>query len=116
MVTNTPGYDELIMYLTQHLSIFEKPGKVAEGAPTVISFIEDDIAEQIMTFCQQHKGLTTEQRSLIVREIDGIVYDLQEVLSGVINQPVTVEQKEFIDEFAGLVKNLFDSAFSNAGQ
>lgn len=113
MVTNTQGYDDLIMYLTQHLSLFEKPGQVAPGAPTVISFIEDDIAEQIMIFCQQHKGLDTEQRSIIVREIDGIVYDLQEVLSGVINQPITIEQKEFIDEFACLVKNLFDSAVAD---
>ena len=110
MVTDKQGYDELIMYLTQHLSIFEKPGKVASNAPTVISLIEDDIAEQIIAFCQQHTELDTDQRSEIVREVDGIVYDLQEVLCSVLNQPVTIEQHEFIDEFSGLVKNLFDSA------
>jgi hypothetical protein len=45
-----------------------------------------------------------------VREVDGIVYDLQEVLSSVTEQRVTKEQREFIEEFAGLVKNLFDAA------
>ncbi len=112
MVIDKHGYDELIMYLTQNLSLFEKSGKVNPGAPTVMSLIEDDIAEQIINFCQQHEELTVDDRSLIMREVDGIVYDLQEVLSGVLNQPVTVEQHEFIDEFAGLVKNLFDAAVS----
>ena len=65
-----------------------------------------------MLICEQHTNLNTEQRSLIVREVDGIVYDLQEVLSSITSQPVTVEQHEFIDEFASLIKNLFDSAVS----
>lgn len=59
MVTNQQGYDDLIMYLTQHLSIFEKPGEVAENAPSVITLIEDDIAEQIIVVCQQHTELDT---------------------------------------------------------
>ena len=47
-----------------------------------------------------------------MREVDGIVYDLQEVLSSVTSHTVTVEQHAFIDEFAGLVKNLFDNAIN----
>lgn len=112
MVIDQQGYDELIMYLTEHLSLFEKSGEVKAGAPTVMALIEDDIAEQIINFCTQHEDLSVDDRSLIMREVDGIVYDLQEVLSGVLKQPVTVEQHAFIDEFAGLVKNLFDSAVS----
>ncbi|MCF6458993.1 DUF3802 family protein [Pseudoalteromonas sp. MMG024] len=112
MVIDQQGYDELIMYLTEHLSLFEKPGEVRPGAPTVMALIEDDIAEQIINFCMQHEDLSVDDRSVIMREVDGIVYDLQEVLSGVINQPVTIEQHAFIDEFSGLVKNLFDSAVS----
>lgn len=100
------------MYLTEHLSLFEKPGEVRPGAPTVMALIEDDIAEQIINFCMQHEDLSVDDRSVIMREVDGIVYDLQEVLSGVVNQPVTIEQHAFIDEFSGLVKNLFDSAVS----
>ncbi len=114
MVLDRQGYDDLIMYLTQNLALFEKPGQIKPGAPTVIELIEDVIADNVMRICQQHKELNTEQRSLIVREVDGIVYDLQEVLSSVTNQPVTVEQRAFIDEFASLVKNLFDSAVAES--
>ena len=112
MVLNRQGYDDLIMYLTQNLALFEKPGEIKSGAPTVIELIEDVIAENVIRICQQHPDLSTEQRSQIVREVDGIVYDLQEVLSSVTSHTVTVEQHAFIDEFAGLVKNLFDNAIS----
>ena len=112
MVLNRQGYDDLIMYLTQNLALFEKPGEIKPGAPTVIELIEDVIAENVIRICQQHPDLSTEQRSQIVREVDGIVYDLQEVLSSVTSHTVTVEQHAFIDEFAGLVKNLFDNAIS----
>ena len=112
MVIDQQGYDGLIVYLTEHLSLFEKSGEVAPDAPTVMALIEDDIAEQIINFCMQHSQLNVDVRSTIIREVDGIVYDLQEVLSGVLNKPVTKEQHAFIDEFAGLVKNLFDSAVS----
>jgi hypothetical protein len=75
-----------------------------------MELIEDVIAEHVIKICEQNTSLSTEQRSLIVREVDGIVYDLQEVLSSVTEQRVTKEQREFIEEFAGLVKNLFDAA------
>ncbi|NWL15087.1 MULTISPECIES: DUF3802 family protein [unclassified Pseudoalteromonas] len=112
MVLNRQGYDDLIMYLTQNLALFEKAGEIKPGAPTVIELIEDVIAENVIRICQQHPDLSTEQRSQIVREVDGIVYDLQEVLSSVTSHTVTVEQHAFIDEFAGLVKNLFDNAIN----
>ncbi|WP_372859139.1 DUF3802 family protein [Pseudoalteromonas sp.] len=112
MVLNRQGYDDLIMYLTQNLALFEKPGEIKPGAPSVIELIEDVIAENVILICQQHPDLSTEQRSQIVREVDGIVYDLQEVLSSVTSHTVTVEQHAFIDEFAGLVKNLFDNAIN----
>lgn len=110
MVIDQQGYDELIMYLTENLSLFEKQGVVQPGAPKVMALIEDNIAEQVIRFFMQHEDLSVDDRSVIMREVDGIVYDLQEVLSGVLNQPVTIEQHAFIDEFVGLVKNLFDSA------
>ena len=100
MVLDRQGYDDLIMYLTQNLALFEKSGEIKPGAPTVMALIEDVIAENVMLICEQHTELNTEQRSLIVREVDGIVYDLEEVLSNTISQPVTVEQHAFICEFA----------------
>ena len=114
MVLDRQGYDDLVMYLTQNLALFEKPGQIKPGAPTVLELIEDVIAENVMLLCEQHTELQTEQRSQIVREVDGIVYDLQEVLSSITNHTVTVEQHAFIDEFAGLVKNLFDNAVAES--
>ena len=40
MVLNRQGYDDVIMYLTQNLALFEKPGEIKPGAPTVIELIE----------------------------------------------------------------------------
>lgn len=110
MVIDKQGYDDLIMYLTAHLAVFEQAGHTEAGAPKVMELIEDAIATNVMRICEQHPNLTTEQRSAIVREVDAIVYDLQEVLSRITDKPVTQEQREFIDEFVGLIKNLFDSA------
>ncbi len=113
MVIDKQGYDDLILYLTDNLSLFERQGEVTKDAPTVMALIEDSISDHVMRFFQQHPELNTDDRGLIVREVDGIVYDLQEVLSSVANRPVTVEQKEFIDDFTGLVKNLFDAAVAD---
>lgn len=114
MVVERQGYDDLILYLTQNLAMFEKPGTVMANAPSMMAYIEDVIAEQVMTICQQYPQLDTEQRSQIVREVDGIVYDLQEVLSSVTDHPITHEQQVFVQDFAGLVKNLFDDAICAA--
>ena len=55
MVLNRQGYDDLIMYLTQNLALFEKPGEIKPGAPTVIELIEDVIAENVIRIC--HNGV-----------------------------------------------------------
>jgi hypothetical protein len=110
VVTNKEGYEHLIQYLTDNLGLFEQKSAYAACGKTVMELIEDNIVEHIMNICQQHQELEPNHRSIIVREVDGIVYDLQEVLSGILEQVVTVEQEEFIGEFAGLIKNLFDTA------
>jgi hypothetical protein len=110
VVTNKEGYVHLIQYLTENLDLFEKQGTASTCGRTVLELIEEHIVNHIMNICQQHQQLEANHRSIIVREVDGIVYDLEELLSGILDYPVTVEQEEFIEEFAGLVKNLFDSA------
>ena len=67
------------------------------------------MSEQIMSLCNQNEALTFNNRNTIIREIDAIVHDLEEILSGVVNNSVTDEQLEFIKEFAILIKNLFDT-------
>jgi hypothetical protein len=109
MVTDTEGYIHIIEYLTDHLSLFENSANTDSTQSSVLEVIEQEMSEQIISLCNQNETLTFNQRNTIIREIDAIVYDLQEILSGVMNNSVTNEQLEFIKEFAILIKNLFDT-------
>ncbi|MGJ8691008.1 MAG: DUF3802 family protein [Thalassotalea sp.] len=109
MVTDSDGYIHIIQYLTEHLSLFENAASADPAAQTVMTEIEEQLSEQIISVCTQNESLTFNQRNTLIREIDSIVYDLEEILSRVVNNPVTDPQKEFIHEFAMLIKNLFDT-------
>ncbi|MEW6995232.1 DUF3802 family protein [Colwelliaceae bacterium MEBiC 14330] len=109
MVTDTDGYIQIIEYLTEHLSLFENSTAPKKANETVMSTIEVELSEQIISVCSQNENLTFNQRNAIIREVDAIVYDLEEILSGVVNNPVNEAQQAFIHEFAGLIKNLFDT-------
>jgi hypothetical protein len=109
MVTDTEGYIHIIEYLTAHLSLFENSSDTGNAKSSVLEVIEQEMGEQIITLCNQNQALTFNQRNAIIREVDAIVYDLQEILSGVVNNSVTTEQLAFIKEFAILIKNLFDT-------
>jgi hypothetical protein len=109
MVTDTDGYISIIEYLTEHLTLFENSTDAEFGADSVMEVIEQELSEQIITVCSQNEVLTFNQRNTIIREVDAIVYDLEEILSGVVNNPVSNEQLLFLKEFALLIKNLFDS-------
>jgi len=100
MVTDTEGYTHIIEYLAEHLSLFENSIAVNKNANSVMAIIEIELSEQIISVCSQNEMLTFNQRNTIIREIDAIVYDLAEVLSGVINNPATDQQSTFIKEFA----------------
>lgn len=112
MVTDTDGYVHIIEYLTQHLNLFENAG-TSSGGDSVMEVIEQELSDQIILVCSQNDALTFNQRNMIIREVDAIVYDLEEILSAVVNNPVTADQKTFIVEFAGLIKNLFDTEIHN---
>jgi len=109
MVTNTEGYIHIIEYLTEHLSLFENAPETSVSSDTVMAVIEQELSEQIIAVCSQNSALTFSQRNTIIREVDAVVYDLQEILSGVVNNHVTPEQMEFIKEFSLIIKNLFDT-------
>lgn len=109
MVTDTEGYVHIIEYLTEHLSLFENLDEMPMGDDTVMEVIETELSDQIITLCNQHEQLSFNQRNMIVRDVDSIVYDLEEILSGVVNNQVTQRQCDFIKEFATLIKNLFDT-------
>ncbi|MGI5308478.1 DUF3802 family protein [Rheinheimera sp. WS51] len=111
MVTDKAGYEHLIMFLTEHLSIFEQPtGEMT--TKTIDEVLEETIAEQIINLCMQHTQLEINHRSMIIREVDSIMYDMQEVLSSVLETKATKKQLEFITEISILIKNLFDTAIA----
>jgi hypothetical protein len=109
MVIDTEGYIHIIEYLTEHLSLFENSIAADTNSETVMTVIEIELSEQIISVCGQNEGLSFNQRNAIIREVDAIVYDLEEILSGIVNNPITEPQGRFIKEFATLIKNLFDS-------
>ncbi|MCC5853028.1 MAG: DUF3802 family protein [Alkalimonas sp.] len=110
MVIDKPGYEHLIQFLTENLALFEQAGTPYRPAKSVGEFLEECIAEQIIQLCTQHTELEMNHRSLIIREVDGIVYDFQEVLGSVLDNEISCEQAEIIHEIALLIKNLFDNA------
>jgi hypothetical protein len=112
MVINTEGYIHLIEYLTEHIGLFEGSIASDSSAETVINVIEIELSKQIISVCGQNSGLSTIQRNAIIGEVDDIVHDLGEIFSGILNNPVTEEQNQFIKEFATLIKNLFDNEIS----
>ncbi len=109
MVTDTEGYIHIIEYLTEHLSLFENSSANSVKGNSVMASIEEELSDQIIAVCSQNESLTFNQRNMVIREVDSIVYDLEEILSGVVNNTVTLEQQRFIKEFASLIKNLFDT-------
>ncbi|WP_448213226.1 DUF3802 family protein [Colwellia sp. MEBiC06753] len=109
MVTDTEGYVHIIEYLTEHLNLFENAEQAASSSESVMEVIEQELSEQIILVCSQNEDLTFNQRNMIIREVDAIVYDLEEILSAVVNNPVSDRQRTFIKEFASLIKNLFDT-------
>ena len=112
MVTDKPGYEHLIQFLTEHLSLFEQSGS-GETDKTIGVILEESIVEQIINLCTQHTELEMNHRSMIIREVDGIMYDFQEVLSGVLEKKATAQQAELINEISLLIKNLFDNAIAD---
>ncbi|MPY24280.1 DUF3802 family protein [Shewanella psychropiezotolerans] len=112
MVTDKDGYMHLIQYLTEHLGLFEGQEVVSVVGDTVMELFEEQLSAQIIMVCGQNPSLSFAQRNTVIREIDAIVYDLEEILANVAKRNATPEQTLFITEFSGLIKNLFDQEIS----
>ncbi|EGT3625716.1 MULTISPECIES: DUF3802 family protein [Shewanella] len=108
MVTDKDGYMHLVQYLTEHLGLFETPSSEVISDDTVMELFEEQLSAQIIMVCGQNPSLSFAQRNMIIREVDAIVYDLEEILASVANHKATPAQTLFITEFSGLIKNLFD--------
>ncbi|QQX78498.1 DUF3802 family protein [Shewanella sp. KX20019] len=108
MVTDKDGYMHLVQYLTEHLGIFENSQQQSAAEDSVMELFEEQLAAQIIMVCGQNPSLTFTQRNIVIREVDSIVYDLEEILARVATHKATAEQTLFITEFSCLIKNLFD--------
>lgn len=113
MITSSDGYIQLIHFLADNLAIFENRNQQTTSTTDSIGDIfSEHIATNTMAVCNQHQQLTEKHRFVIIREMDAIVGDLEEVLSSAWNLSPNNEQMAFIEEFVGLMKNLFDSEIS----
>lgn len=109
VVVDTDGYLALIEHLALNLDVFaDESGDT--GLETVEDIVTDMIASNIMALFEQNPELHASVRFTLLKEVDAVVADLSEVLAGVWAKKATVEQINFLDEYVGLVKNLFDSA------
>ncbi|MGL4476584.1 MAG: DUF3802 family protein [Shewanella sp.] len=123
MVTETEAYSSLINYLSDNLALFSQSSANATAdTPTVMAIFEDQLAVQIIQVCGQNPQLRAADRNQIIKEVDAVMFDLEEVLGAVGQRPVTSEQLTFIHELTGLMKNIFDitindivSKYSQAG-
>ncbi|WEM40989.1 DUF3802 family protein [Photobacterium sp. DA100] len=111
MVVESEGYHALIEYFTEHLSLFENAE--ANGCEeTVEDVVTDMIATNLMTVFAQNPDLEADFRFKLMQEADAVMEDLNEVLAGAWSRCPTNEQVCFLEDYVGLVKNLFDSAIS----
>ncbi|WP_026958108.1 MULTISPECIES: DUF3802 family protein [Aliagarivorans] len=108
MVTDSDGYVDLINFLADNLAIFEKT-QPHQNPLTVCDYVSEKLSESVMLVCRQHEHLESDHRFIVIREIDAIVNDLEQVLSSVWMKSPTQQQQQFIDEFVGLIKNMFDN-------
>lgn len=109
MVVDTDGYLALIEHLTFNLDVFTSGGGDT-GEETIEDVVTDMIASNIMALFQQNPELHSSVRFTLLKEADSVADDLGEVLAGVWKKKATNEQIAFLDEYIGLVKNLFDTA------
>ncbi|GAB3529869.1 topoisomerase II [Photobacterium proteolyticum] len=111
MVVESEGYHALIEYFTEHLSLFERASKDS-CSETVEDVVTDMIATNLMAVFSQNPDLEADFRFKLMQEADRVVEDLSEVLAGAWRCCPTNEQIAFLEDYIGLVKNLFDSAIS----
>ncbi|MGI2260786.1 DUF3802 family protein [Shewanella sp. GXUN23E] len=112
MVTDSDGYFHLLQYLRENHKVFDNTDESPAVNQSVLDFFEEQLSAQVILLCGQHPSLTFEQRNLVIREVDAIVADLEQALADVLRQSMTEKQALFITDYAGLIKNLFDTAIA----
>ncbi|WP_160064126.1 DUF3802 family protein [Psychromonas sp. L1A2] len=108
MLLKSEAYESCIGYFADNLNIFE--GAASSGNGQVIAdIVLDEVANLLMTFCQQQPQLSNETRLVVVAEGDRIVDDMEQILGKCWENCASEEQALFIKEYFLLVKNSLDS-------
>lgn len=111
MVVDTDGYNALVDFFMENMDKFEVAGE-PDGEITVDEFVHDLLVEQLMAICDQNKSMKSEIRFMVMREADIIIADLEQALCEVWQKVPSKAQKDFLSEFIGLIKNMFDASVS----
>ena len=112
MLLKSEAYQSCISYFADNLNIFE--GVESSGNGQVIAdIVLDEVANLLMTFCQQQPQLSNEARLMVIAEGDKIVDDMEQILGKCWERNASDEQVLFIKEYFLLVKNSLDSQVPN---
>lgn len=112
MLLNSEAYDACIGYFADNLNLFEGPSGPAQGA-LISDIVSDQVANMLLTFCQQQTQLSPDVRLMVISEGDKLVDDIEQILGRLWEKPATLSQIEFIEEYFLLIKNSLDSQVSS---
>lgn len=108
MLLNSEAYDACIGYFADNLDLFERSTGRAQGA-SISDIVSDQVADMLVTFCQQQPQLSNAVRLNVIAEGDKLVDDIEQILGRFWEKPATSSQVEFIEEYFLLIKNSLDS-------
>jgi len=114
MITQSDGYHALIEFLGESLAVFEPIPQASQGGTSIKLYVRYRLIEEMALIFTQKKHLQQQEKIYIVQEFDSVLSDLGEVLGRLINHQIIEHQQAFINEYAGLVKNLFDTQLEYA--
>lgn len=108
MLLKSEAYEACIGYFADNLDLFEGSSGPKEGA-LIADIVSDQVADMLLSFCQQQSHLSNEVRLQVIAEGDKLVDDIEQILGRFWEKPATLAQIEFIEEYFLLLKNSLDS-------
>lgn len=108
MLLKSDAYDACICYFADNLDLFEGQNEVGQG-DLLSDIVSDQVADMLLSFCQQQPQLSSETRLIVIADGDKLVDDIEQILGRFWDKPATVAQIQFIKEYFLLLKNSLDS-------
>lgn len=108
MLLKSNAYEACIGYFTDNLSIFEGK-KGSTSGQLIADAVTDQVANMLITFCEQHSNISPQVRLIVIAEGDKLVDDIEQILGQCWEHFATLEQQFFIEEYFLLLKNSLDS-------